>query len=495
MIMFGFLLKVVLLVCIGSKYGSCFKVSKKDNWPGKAVKTEALNPQPPGPELHQQEHHVDAHPHHLHLHDPVVLDTSMVRLVDQIFVDVDKDYDYEDNSLDEEAVYRANSMGRGKYQFLISDPAPHSHRGGKPSSITTTKTVLKGKLGMVSDKNPQSHPKKTEFVSTSVDAKVKTKFQGEKISKNNKMKNKEGMNEMIKAVVRADTDAKLDEAIESIHSFMNADVFKPLAEQPAAAPSSRLSPQSSVPPNHEEDEEALLLGDRSQEPVIYTYTSGHHGRHARSVAGDDQDQELVEAMESLEKLVKTASSVGSPKYSKLQHQDDYILRQVKESYDYLNKASVEVLDDSYDAFKMLDKSKSLLKSLVKSIKMQEIEAIVNKIGSTKKSKSKRSAESNRQRSKKLVARGFNSKEYNWLSNEFHLSRKEVDDVQNLSEEEFQIFSKSLMKRGDMASAESGYSAEDLVQVFKSARQLVPAELEAAAHGIVEVGKHLGGRAR
>ena len=210
--------------------------------------------------------------------------------------------------------------------------------------------------------------------------------------------------------------------------------------------------------------------------------------------GED-DQELVEAMESLEKLVKTASSVGSPKYSKLKQQDDYILRQVKESYDYLNKASVEVLDDSYDAFKKLEKSKSLLKSLVHSIKMQEIEAIVNKIGSSKKSKSKRSAESERQRSKKLVARGFNSKEYNWLSNEFHLSRKEVDDVQNLSEEEFQIFSKSLMKRGDVASAESGYSAEDLVQVFKSARQLVPAELEAAAHGIVEVGKHLGGRAR
>ena len=493
MVMFGFLLKVVLLACIGSKYGSCFKVSKKDSWPGKVVKTETLTPQPP--ERHQQEHHVDEHPHHLHLHDPVVLDTSMVRLVDQIFVDGDKDYDYEDNSLDEEAVYRANSMGRGKYQFLISDPAdpaPHSHRTGKPSSFTTTKTVSNGKVEFVSHQNPHTHPKKTEFVSTSVDATVKTKVQGEKISKDNKMKNKADMNKMIKDVVRADTDAKLDEAIESIHSFMNADVFKPLAEQPAAAPSSRGSARSSVP-NNEEDEEALLLGDRSQEPVIYTYTSGHHGRHARSVGEDDQ--ELVEAMESLEKLAKTASSVGSPKYSKLKQQDDYILRQVKESYDYLNKASVEVLDDSYDAFKKLEKSKSLLKSLVHSIKMQEIEAIVNKIGSSKKSKSKRSAESERQRSKKLVARGFNSKEYNWLSNEFHLSRKEVDDVQNLSEEEFQIFSKSLMKRGDVASAESGYSAEDLVQVFKSARQLVPAELEAAAHGIVEVGKHLGGRAR
>ena len=41
----------------------------------------------------------------------------------------------------------------------------------------------------------------------------------------------------------------------------------------------------------------------------------------------------------------------------------------------------------------------------------------------------------------------------------------------------------------------GVKYKDLVSVLKSARQLVPAELEAAAHSIIEVGKHLGGRAR
>jgi len=74
-----------------------------------------------------------------------------------------------------------------------------------------------------------------------------------------------------------------------------------------------------------------------------------------------------------------------------------------------------------------------------------------------------------------------------------LTRKEcqVDDVKNLSEEEFQDFRESFMENLD-----GEYTAEDLVSssVLESARQLVPAELEAAAHSIIEVGKHLGGRA-
>jgi len=40
-----------------------------------------------------------------------------------------------------------------------------------------------------------------------------------------------------------------------------------------------------------------------------------------------------------------------------------------------------------------------------------------------------------------------------------------------------------------------YSVDDLLNVFRSGRQLVPAELEAAAQGVVHVGRHLGGRAR
>ena len=95
----------------------------------------------------------------------------------------------------------------------------------------------------------------------------------------------------------------------------------------------------------------------------------------------------------------------------------------------------------------------------------------------------------------MIARGFNTKEYNWLSKEFLLTKKEVDEVKNLSEEEFQLFSANLMEKTDMTSLDGGYTAEDLISVLKSARQLVPSELEAAAVSIVEVGKHLGGRAR
>ena len=94
----------------------------------------------------------------------------------------------------------------------------------------------------------------------------------------------------------------------------------------------------------------------------------------------------------------------------------------------------------------------------------------------------------------MISRGFNSQEYNWLSKEFNLSKKEVDEVKNLSEEQFLKFSRNLQET-EISSMEGSYSADDLIQVFKSARQLVPAELEAAAAGIVQVGRHLGGRAR
>ena len=75
-----------------------------------------------------------------------------------------------------------------------------------------------------------------------------------------------------------------------------------------------------------------------------------------------------------------------------------------------------------------------------------------------------------------------------------MSRQEADKVYMLSEEEFLKFSRSLQK-ADVSSKDNGYSADDLIEVFKTARQIVPAELEAAALGFVEVGKHIGGRAR
>jgi len=227
----------------------------------------------------------------------------------------------------------------------------------------------------------------------------------------------------------------------------------------------------------------------------------------RSVEEEDEDRALKEAIKSFESVMEdtlTAAnsrnrrSVSAKPYTASSKEvEDYILRQLRESHDSLSRASVRVLDNRYEAHKLLEKSKNILAALAKAIELKEIDEILEKLASlpTKKAKVKRSTEDNEVVNKKMIARGFNTKEYNWLSKEFLLTKKEVDEVKNLSEEEFQLFSANLMEKTDMTSLDGGYTAEDLISVLKSARQLVPSELEAAAVSIVEVGKHLGGRAR
>ena len=275
---------------------------------------------------------------------------------------------------------------------------------------------------------------------------------------------------------KVNTDAKLDAAIESLQDLVNSRVFQP---------------KSSFIKDWESFE------NQDQVPEI---------RVVRSV--EDEDMVLKEAIESFESVMEAAMSFAHsrPKRSmsakaytaSSKEVEDYILRQLKESHDSLSRASVTVLDNKYEAKKLLEKSKNIMAALAKAIELKEIDDILEKLGSLpmKKTKVKRSIDDNEvAEKKKMVARGFNSNEYNWLSKEFLLTKKEVDDVKNLSEEEFQLFSESLMEKTDMTSMDGEYTAEDLVSVLKSARQLVPAELEAAAHSIIEVGKHLGGRAR
>lgn len=90
--------------------------------------------------------------------------------------------------------------------------------------------------------------------------------------------------------------------------------------------------------------------------------------------------------------------------------------------------------------------------------------------------------------KKMVARA-STQMYNWLSKEF-LTKKEVDDVKNLSEE-FQLSGESLMEKTDMTSMDGENTQLRIWSVSSSRRQLVPEELEAAAHSIIEVGKTTG----
>jgi len=91
----------------------------------------------------------------------------------------------------------------------------------------------------------------------------------------------------------------------------------------------------------------------------------------------------------------------------------------------------------------------------------------------------------------LKTRGYSNDEYSWLLNEFNLTKGEVDSIQILNEEQFALLQSSLNE----ASHGKEYTMDDLNEVLKSARQLVPVELEAAAQGALQMGYHLGGRAR
>jgi len=92
---------------------------------------------------------------------------------------------------------------------------------------------------------------------------------------------------------------------------------------------------------------------------------------------------------------------------------------------------------------------------------------------------------------KLKTRGYSKDQYRWLLNEFNLTKAEVDSIQTLNDEQFTVLQGSLNE----ASQEEKYTMDDLTEVLKSARQLVPVELEAAAQGALHMGYHLGGRAR
>ena len=73
-------------------------------------------------------------------------------------------------------------------------------------------------------------------------------------------------------------------------------------------------------------------------------------------------------------------------------------------------------------------------------------------------------------------------EYDWLANEFDLSKQEVDEVKNLSEEEFYFFSRRLQEETDMS--ESDYSVDDLFKIIDT-----PASNNRGTYYIPEIDKY------
>ena len=417
----------------------------------------------------------DHHPRgqeHQHRHHPrgtVAVDASMAGVMDQIFA---KDQGY--------SAEVAVIPSMGKFKSVLPSSTSKSKISSKPSTFFEAKS-------MDVTSSVESHSRvagslsSTRLVHPKVSVKKEMKTRTSSGSDYHQSFSNDGRNMEQETFHKVSTDAKLDAAIESLQDLVNSRVFQP---------------KSSFSKDWESFENQEKL------PEI---------RVVRSVEDEDEeDMALKEAIESFESVMEAAMSfahsrpkrsVSAKAYTASSKEvEDYILRQLKESHDSLSRASVRVLDNRYEAHKLLEKSKNILAGLAKAIELKEIDEILEKLGTLpmKKTKVKRSTDDNEvteRKKKKMVARGFNSNEYNWLSKEFLLTKKEVDDVKNLSEEEFQLFSESLMEKTDMTSMDGEYTAEDLVSVLKSARQLVPAELEAAAHSIIEVGKHLGGRAR
>ena len=356
----------------------------------------------------------------------------------------------------------------GKFKSVLPSSTPiRSKTSSKPSSSSEVKSMD------VTSQRGMGSLSATKLLKSSV--RQETRTPSDTIT--NPSFSHDGKKMDHKSFDKVNTDAKLDAAIESLQDLVNSKVFQPKS-------------------SFLEDWESFE--SQEQTPEI---------RVVRSVEEKAEDKALKEAIKSFESVMEdTISAANSrsrrsvsakPYTASSKEVEDYILRQLRESHDSLSRASVRVLDNRYEAHKLLEKSKNILAALAKAIELKEIDEILEKLASlpTKKAKVKRSTEDNEVVNKKMIARGFNTKEYNWLSKEFLLTKKEVDEVKNLSEEEFQLFSANLMEKTDMTSLDGGYTAEDLISVLKSARQLVPSELEAAAVSIVEVGKHLGGRAR
>jgi len=93
----------------------------------------------------------------------------------------------------------------------------------------------------------------------------------------------------------------------------------------------------------------------------------------------------------------------------------------------------------------------------------------------------------------VTLKGFTEEDYTWLAEEFNLSKEDVDAVKALSVVQFETLQRALEATSSDSNPENNYSSEDLIKVLKSARQLIPSELDAAAQGALEVGYHIGKR--
>jgi len=82
-----------------------------------------------------------------------------------------------------------------------------------------------------------------------------------------------------------------------------------------------------------------------------------------------------------------------------------------------------------------------------------------------------------------------AEDFYWLEENYGVTREEVAHLQALPEEEFQAI------MAELGHNQEGYSLDGLVDLLRSARSLVPGEVQAAAAGVAEVGRRLSARAR
>ena len=198
-------------------------------------------------------------------------------------------------------------------------------------------------------------------------------------------------------------DKNLHSAIDSMNSMMKTDIFNKDQEfhhHPRFARSASSSTSSVSSDN------VLIEALDTMESMMKTTE-----RQTRSVEDDEEDEEtdleLEEAVESFESLMKAASDVShnrSPRSTFQENEEEHLMRELREVYDYLNKASVHIEKDKFKAYKSIQKAKHKLHTIIKVIHSREISSILNKIGSLGSSKTKRSVDDDSQHSSRLVHR-------------------------------------------------------------------------------------------
>ena len=151
--------------------------------------------------------------------------------------------------------------------------------------------------------------------------------------------------------------------------------------------------------------------------------STHENKHDSQSFEAEDPEDLLDALGSLEHLMRSSSHSSRKRRSLTDPEEPSLHEEILQVYHVINKAAMKINHDSLAAINLLETAKTKLKIIAKSHRDTEPHEILRYI-------SKRSTRVEgpiEAMTRKMVARGFNTQEYLWLSKEFDLTKEDVDE--------------------------------------------------------------------